>query len=210
MVQYQRIVTNLLEENTYIVYNENDDCIIIDPGFGFDLIDTFIQSKNLSPLAILATHAHFDHLASAADLVDKYSIPLYVCDKDELVVENFHRAAGYWGVEARKPIISNWIDCEDKQLVIGDFSFSIIFNPGHSPGCISFVIDNLVFCGDLIFKGSIGRTDLPLSSPRDMATSLKFFVNSFTSDQTLLTGHGEETTLYQELKTNPYLMKYEK
>jgi len=95
-------------------------------------------------------------------------------------------------------------------LIVGDFSFSIIFNPGHSPGCISYIIDNLVFCGDLIFKGSIGRTDLPLSSPRDMATSLKFFVNSFTSDQTLLTGHGEETTLYQELKTNPYLMKYEK
>ena len=72
MVKYQRIVTNLLEENTYIVYNENNDCVIIDPGFGFQLIDAFIQSKKLSPIAILATHAHFDHLASAADLVDKY------------------------------------------------------------------------------------------------------------------------------------------
>lgn len=210
MVKYQRIVTNLLEENTYIVYNENNDCVIIDPGFGFQLIDAFIQLKKLSPIAILATHAHFDHLAGAADLVDKYKLPLHVCDKDELLVENFHRAAAYWGVEARKPTVTHWIDSNDKQLQVGDFSFSIIFNPGHSPGCISFIINNLIFCGDLIFKGSIGRTDLPLSSPRDMASSLEFFVNSFTSDQILLTGHGEETTLYDELKTNPHLMKYEK
>ena len=210
MVKYQRIVTNLLEENTYIVYNENNDCVIIDPGFGFQLIDAFIQSKKLSPIAILATHAHFDHLAGAADLVDKYKLPLHVCNKDELLVENFHRAAAYWGVEARKPTVTHWIDSNDKQLQVGDFSFSIIFNPGHSPGCISFIINNLIFCGDLIFKGSIGRTDLPLSSPRDMASSLEFFVNSFTSDQILLTGHGEETTLYKELKTNPHLMKYEK
>ena len=210
MVKYQRIVTNLLEENTYVVYNENNNCVIIDPGFGFQLIDAFIQSKKLSPIAILATHAHFDHLAGAADLIDKYKLPLYVCGKDELVVENFHRAAAFWGVEARKPTVTHWIDCDDKQLQVGDFSFSIIFNPGHSPGCISFIINNLVFCGDLIFKGSIGRTDLPLSSPIDMASSLELFVNSFKSDQTLLTGHGEETTLYNELKTNPYLMKYEK
>tara|TARA_Y100000748_G_C15413388_1_gene456377 strand:+ start:192 stop:824 length:633 start_codon:yes stop_codon:yes gene_type:complete len=210
MVKYQRIVTNLLEENTYVVYNENNDCVIIDPGFGFQLIDAFIQSKKLSPIAILATHAHFDHLAGAADLVDKYKLPLHVCNKDELLVENFHRAAAYWGVEARKPTVTHWIDSNDKQLQVGDFSFSIIFNPGHSPGCISFIINNLIFCGDLIFKGSIGRTDLPLSSPRDMASSLEFFVNSFTSDQILLTGHGEETTLYDELKTNPHLMKYEK
>ena len=210
MVKYQRIVSNLLEENTYVVYNENNDCVIIDPGFGFQLIDAFIQSKKLSPIAILATHAHFDHLAGAADLVDKYKLPLHVCNKDELLVENFHRAAAYWGVEARKPTVTHWIDSNDKQLQVGDFSFSIIFNPGHSPGCISFIINNLIFCGDLIFKGSIGRTDLPLSSPRDMASSLEFFVNSFTSDQILLTGHGEETTLYDELKTNPHLMKYEK
>jgi glyoxylase-like metal-dependent hydrolase (beta-lactamase superfamily II) len=210
MAQYQRIVTKLLEENTYVIFNEKNDCVIIDPGFGSELIDSFIQSKNLSPIAILATHGHFDHLAGAADLIDKYNLPLYVCDKDKLVVDNFDRAAGYWGVEARKPTVSHWINSADKELIVGDFSFSVIFNPGHSPGCISFIIDNLIFCGDLIFKGSIGRTDLPLSSPRDMATSLKFFVNSFTSDYALLTGHGQETTLYEELKTNPYLMRYEK
>ena len=77
MVQYQRIVTKLLEENTYVIFNEKNDCVIIDPGFGFELIDSFIQSKNLSPIAILATHAHFDHLAGAADLIDKYKLPLY-------------------------------------------------------------------------------------------------------------------------------------
>ena len=79
MFQYKRIVTELLEENTYILYNEDKECIIIDPGYGFKLIDSFILLNNLKPLAILATHAHVDHIASASDFIDKYNIDLYLC-----------------------------------------------------------------------------------------------------------------------------------
>lgn len=217
MVHYQRIVTEFLDENAYILYNDNKECIIIDPGFGFELINSFITSNHLKPLAILATHAHFDHIASAYFFIKEYDIDFYLCQDERLILENFEKAANFWGIGnvgsdivVKRPQASHWINNDEKNLTIGSFNFLIIFNPGHSPGSISFVIEDLVFCGDLIFRGSIGRTDLPLSSPRDMSKSLEFFVNSFTSDCKLLTGHGEETTLYEELRTNPYLIKHEK
>ncbi len=207
MFQYKRIVTELLEENTYILYNEDKECIIIDPGYGFGLIDSFILSNNLKPLAILATHAHIDHIASASNFIDKYNIDSYVCENEKLIAENFHRAVDYWGMSdvIKKPNVSHWIKIDQTNLQISNFNFSIIFNPGHSPGSVSFVIEDLVFCGDLIFKGSIGRTDLPLGNPIDMKQSLSFFVNSFEQDCKLLPGHREETTLHEELKYNPFL-----
>ena len=207
MFQYERIVTELLEENTYILYNEDKECIIIDPGYGFELIDSFILSNNLKPLAILATHAHIDHIASASNFIDKYNIDSYVCESEKLIAENFQRAVDYWGMSdvIKKPNVSHWIKIDQKNLQISNFNFSIIFNPGHSPGSVSFVIEDLVFCGDLIFKGSIGWTDLPLGNPIDMKKSLSFFVNSFEQDCKLLPGHREETTLHEELKYNPFL-----
>ena len=211
MLHYKRIVTELLEENTYILYNEDKECIIIDPGYGFGLIDSFILSNNLKPLAILATHAHIDHIASASNFIDKYNIDSYVCENEKLIAENFHRAVDYWGMSdvIKKPNVSHWIKIDQKNLQISNFNFSIIFNPGHSPGSVSFVIEDLVFCGDLIFKGSIGRTDLPLGNPIDMKQSLTFFVNSFKKDCKLLPGHREETTLWEELKHNPFLRNEE-
>ena len=212
MLYYKRIVTEFLDENAYILYNDNNDCVIIDPGFGFDLINSFITSNSLKPLAILATHAHFDHIASASSFIKEYNIDLYLCEYERPIVENFQKAANFWGVAdiaGESPKVSYWINKDEKNLTIGDFNFSIIFNPGHSPGSLSFIIEDLVFCGDLIFKGSIGRTDLPLGSPIDMKQSLAFFVNSFKKDCKLLPGHREETTLWEELKHNPFLKNEE-
>ena len=171
------------------------------------MIDSFILSNHLRPLAILATHAHIDHIASASNFIDKYNIDSYVCENEKLIAENFQRAVDYWGMSdvIKKPNVSHWIKIDQKNLQISNFNFSIIFNPGHSPGSVSFVIEDLVFCGDLIFKGSIGRTDLPLGNPIDMKKSLSFFVNSFEQDCKLLPGHREETTLHEELKYNPFL-----
>ena len=202
MLYYKRIVTEFLDENAYILYNDDNDCVIIDPGFGFDLINSFITSNGLKPLAILATHAHFDHIASASNFIKEYNIGLYLCESERPIIENFEKAANFWGVAdiaGESPKVSHWINKNEKNLTIGNFKFSIIFNPGHSPGSLSFII------GDLIFKGSIGRTDLPLGSPIDMKQSLTFFVNSFKKDCRLLPGHREETTLWHELKHNPFL-----
>ena len=130
MFQYKRIVTELLEENTYILYNEDKECIIIDPGYGFKLIDSFILSNNLKPLAILATHAHIDHIASASNFIDKYNIDSYVCENEKLIAENFHRAVDYWGMSdvIKKPNVSHWIKIDQKNLQISNFNFSMYFS----------------------------------------------------------------------------------
>jgi len=208
MLNYKKIISRLLDQNIYILSNDNKEAIIIDPGLGFDLIDGYLKSENLSPIAVLATHAHIDHIASASDCIKNYNIPFYICRGNSIMLDHYDIMKWYMHVE--KPQVSHWIEETDKKLTVGSFEFNVNYNPGHSTGCMSFEIDSLIFCGDLIFKGSIGRTDLQTSNPAHMEKSLEIFVNSFDVNSTLLPGHREITTLDYELKTNPFLVKYAK
>ena len=210
MIHYKRIVSRLLDQNIYVLYNDLNEAIIVDPGLGFDLIDNFLKNKNLTPIAIIGTHAHIDHIASASDCIKHYNIPFYICRGNIIMLENYDIMKGYMNVDSERPEVSHWIEESERKLTIGSFEFNVNYNPGHSPGCMSFEIDSLIFCGDLIFKGSIGRTDLQTSNPADMEKSLEMFVNSFDVNSTLLPGHREITTLDYELKTNPFLVKYAK
>ena len=171
---------------------------------------SYLKSENLSPIAVLATHAHIDHIASASDCIKNYNIPFYICRGNSIMLDHYDIMKGYMHVDSEKPQVSHWIEETDKKLTVGSFEFNVNYNPGHSPGCMSFEIDSLIFCGDLIFKGSIGRTDLQTSNPAHMEKSLEMFVNSFDVNSTLLPGHREITTLDYELKTNPFLVKYAK
>ena len=210
MIHYKRIVSRLLDQNIYVLYNDLNEAIIVDPGLGFDLIDNFLKNKNLTPIAIIGTHAHIDHIASASDCIKHYNIPFYICRGNSIMLEHYDIMKGYMNVDSERPEVSHWIEESERKLTIGSFEFNVNYNPGHSPGCVSFEIDSLIFCGDLIFKGSIGRTDLQTSNPADMEKSLEMFVNSFDVNSTLLPGHREITTLDYELKTNPFLVKYAK
>ncbi len=210
MIHYKRIVSRLLDQNIYVLYNDLNEAIIVDPGLGFDLIDNFLKNKNLTPIAIIGTHAHIDHIASASDCIKYYNIPFYICRGNSIMLEHYDIMKGYMNVDSERPEVSHWIEESERKLTIGSFEFNVNYNPGHSPGCMSFEIDSLIFCGDLIFKGSIGRTDLQTSNPADMEKSLEMFVNSFDVNSTLLPGHREITTLDYELKTNPFLVKYAK
>ena len=210
MIYYKRIVSRLLDQNIYVLYNDLNEAIIVDPGLGFDLIDNFLKNKNLTPIAIIGTHAHIDHIASASDCIKHYNIPFYICRGNSIMLEHYDIMKGYMNVDSERPEVSHWIEESERKLTIGSFEFNVNYNPGHSPGCMSFEIDSLILCGDLIFKGSIGRTDLQTSNPADMEKSLEMFVNSFDVNSTLLPGHREITTLDYELKTNPFLVKYAK
>jgi glyoxylase-like metal-dependent hydrolase (beta-lactamase superfamily II) len=126
------------------------------------------------------------------------------------MLEHYDLMKAYMNVDSDRPEVSHWIEENEKTLSISSFEFNVTYNPGHSPGCMSFEIDSLIFCGDLIFKGSIGRTDLQTSNPADMEKSLEMFVNSYNVNSTLLPGHREITTLEHELRTNPFLVKYAK
>lgn len=176
-MKIQRIKTGFLEENCYLLIKDNH-CLIIDPGDDFSLIKKHIQSLHV--VGVLITHHHFDHVGVLDEIVKEYKINVY--DKKNLK--------------------------EGKQK-IDNFFFEVIYTPGHSEDSISFFFEkeNCIFVGDFIFKGSIGRCDLPTGNEKEMKKSINQFKLRFIDNKSLIiySGHGEITNLEQELKQNMYL-----
>ena len=114
-MNYKKIISRLLDQNIYILSNDKNEAIIIDPGLGFDLIDTYLKDQNLSPIAVLATHAHIDHIASASDCINHYNIPFYICRGNSVMLEHFDLMKGYMNVDSDRPKVSHWIE-EDAKL----------------------------------------------------------------------------------------------
>lgn len=168
----KRVVVGELETNCYLLIKDNN-CLVIDPGDEYKKIVNEIN--DLSCKGILLTHHHFDHVGAVDDLVNKYNVLVY--DKNNL-----------------KEGINN----------IFNFSFEVIYNPGHTDDSISFYFkeDNLLFSGDFIFKGSIGRTDLG-GNYSDMINSINKIKN-YDNNIIIKPGHGEETKLGDEIKYNPF------
>ena len=168
----KRVVVGDLETNCYLLIKDND-CLVIDPGDEYKKIVNEIN--DLSCKGILLTHHHFDHVGAVDDLVNKYNVLVY--DKNNL-----------------KEGINN----------IFGFSFEVIYNPGHTDDSISFYFkeDNLLFSGDFIFKGSIGRTDIG-GNYSDMINSINKIKN-YDNNIIIKPGHGEETKLGDEIKYNPF------
>lgn len=168
----KRIVVGELETNCYLLIKDNN-CLVIDPGDEYKKIVNEIN--DLFCKGILLTHHHFDHVGAVDDLVNKYNVLVY--DKNNL-----------------KEGINN----------IFNFSFEVIYNPGHTDDSISFYFkeDNLLFSGDFIFKGSIGRTDLG-GNYSDMINSINKIKN-YDNNIIIKPGHGEETKLGDEIKYNPF------
>ena len=157
------VVVGMLNTNCYIIEN-NDKCLIIDPGDEFDKIKNNI-TKNV--VGILLTHKHFDHVGAVKECADFYSVPIYCYD-----------------------------NLKEGKSVIDDFEFLVKFNPGHTLDSISFIFDNIMFCGDFIFKGCIGRCDLGGNFDL-MKNSIKEILDS-TKDYIIYPGHAESTTLNNE------------
>lgn len=170
----KRIVNGELEENCYILIQGND-AIIIDPGSQVEDILVEVKTKNL--LKILVTHKHTDHIGALFEIVSR-------------------RQVDYLSFE----------DLKDEEYKIGPFKFEVIFNPGHSADSVSFYFKNekRMFVGDFIFKGSIGRCDLPTGNMEDMKKSLEK-LKTYDEKITLYPGHGDITTIKEEKENNIYL-----
>ncbi len=171
-----RVVIGTLDENCYVL-KIDDKCLLIDPGADADKIKEAMGEAKL--LGILVTHAHFDHVGALREFL-KNNRKLMVYKK------------------------SNLQDLVEKE--IGPFKFKCYYTPGHSSDSVSFYFkeENTLFVGDFIFKGTIGRTDLPTGSSADMQKSLEK-LKGFDNTTKIYSGHGELTTLEEERKNNPYL-----
>ena len=199
---------NEMDENTYIV-KRADDITIIDPGFNYSLIDKYLKENELKPTRILLTHGHIDHFCDTDKIYKNFGdIPLYISkfDYNFLFDESINCAKdlGLKGILKEK---KNVIKVDDKDNIDG---FIFHLTPGHTPGSACIEIENLLFTGDTLFRGTIGRSDLPLGSMSQLNESIKYIATSFSKNTIILPGHYSKSTLIDELKNNPYLKDIKK
>lgn len=192
--------------NCYFVINDQNHCLIVDPGDNAKLLSKTINSLCVEVDGILLTHAHFDHIGAVDKLAKDFNADVYICEKefDFLSDPTKNASAVFMGVPKLV------IETQPKALAIGlntigTFEVKAYYTPGHSIGSMIFAIDNDLFTGDTLFQGSIGRTDLPSGSDTQMKKSLKF-IKSFKTNFTIYPGHGASSTLEIEKAQNPYLI----
>lgn len=193
------------QTNCYVVAN-GDRAFVIDPGLGaHEAVSQMAQEQGLNVEAVVLTHGHIDHIRDAA----AFGVETFVHPADAFMLlrgEGVSEQARQLYDASAMPPIDNPTPLEDGQtLTVAGVDLRIVHAPGHSPGCVMLVADEVVFSGDVLFRGSIGRTDLPDSDPAQMQESLRGPVCDLDDELQVLPGHGPATTVAQERATNPYL-----
>ncbi|MBM7542408.1 MBL fold metallo-hydrolase [Amphibacillus cookii] len=195
-----------LGTNGYIIY-QDDQAIIIDPGAEAERIRAFITKEALNPIAILLTHAHFDHIGAVDEIRDTYSIPVYLHESEaEWLTDPSLNSSKYFplGEITARPADGYF---KIGKMVIGSFKFEVVHTPGHSPGGVSFIFetDQLAFVGDCLFRMGIGRTDLPGGDHVTLIDSVRNKIYRLDANYKVLSGHGPETTIGYEKVHNPFV-----
>jgi len=188
-----------LQENAYLVETP-EGAIFIDPGDEAERLLALAENAGLAPRAILLTHAHFDHLGAVAPLVEALDLPVYLHPLDLPLYRRAPEAAARWGLAVPPPPLPTRPLEEGLEV----FGFTVWHLPGHSPGHVAFLRKGEVFSGDLLFRGSIGRYDLPGADPRTLFRSLRRLL-TLPPETRIHPGHGPGTTLGLEARTNPFL-----
>lgn len=180
----------------------SEEAIVVDPGFSADRVRSLLRAAGKRPLAVLATHGHYDHVGAGAELCGA-ELPFYIHKEDELALSD-PEAWGAGGTFAvGRPADVRTISDGDV-LSLAGFDLEVVHTPGHTPGSVCFRTEDLVFTGDLVFRGTVGRYDFPNSSPKAMSRSLRRFL-TFPDELEVYPGHQLPTTVAIERATNPYL-----
>lgn len=207
-MQWLQIPLGPLQTNAYLLINDKKECIVFDPGSEGEAFVSYMESQNLKPLAILLTHAHFDHIGAVEEVRNKWSIPVYIheLENDWLESPSLNRSEFFQqgSIKTKK---AEHVITEERTLVIGDFTFTLLFTPGHSPGSVSYYHEpsGAVFAGDTLFAGSIGRTDLPGGNHATLLASIHDKLLTLPEETVVLPGHGPATTIAAEMDQNPFL-----
>jgi len=202
---------NAFEENTYLITNEKNECWIIDPGMYSERetaqIIAFITDKQLQPQGIINTHTHIDHIFGVQALMDKYGIPFGVHEAELPVLHMAAGSATLFGFDFPAAPKPTFFIKEGEPLQLADDALQVFLTPGHSPGSISFYYPEgkWVISGDVLFSGSVGRTDLPGGSFEVLLDSIRTQLFTLPGETKVFPGHGPATHIAEEKKHNPFV-----
>lgn len=206
-MEFEKLELGFAQMNCYILFdNESKEAVIIDPGFDFHIIDKFIVERQLEPVYILLTHSHGDHIGAVEELKKKYKDLKLGIHKDEVEMLK-NPELNLSKVLQREPISlePDFTFKSGDVFEVGSFKIEVIHTPGHSPGGSCFLVGDIIFVGDTLFKQSVGRSDLYLGSSDQLIKSIKTKLMRLPDDMVAYPGHGRETTIVFERERNPFL-----
>jgi len=211
MINIKSFTFNPFSENTYVLHDESGEAVIIDPGCydkeEFQELYNYIENNGLKPVKIINTHAHIDHVLGVAGLKRKYNIPFFLHKTDEPLLKAVKTYSSNYGFsQFDEPEIDSYLS-EGDIVTFGNSSLKVIFVPGHAPGHVAFVNDeqHFVIAGDVLFRQSIGRTDLPGGDMKTLLNSIRTQLFTLVDDYAVYAGHMQPTTIGFEKKNNPFL-----
>jgi len=203
---------NPFQENTYLVYDENKQAIVFDCGIILDYekkaFNAYIADNQINIVKVLNTHLHLDHQFGNRFLAETYQVKPEAHVEDEFLLDNVKAQGAMFGIpikEDPQPIDAYIVD--NQEFEVGSMRFKALHIPGHSPGSVAFYFEDegCVFVGDVLFKGSIGRTDLPKGDYATLIRSIQNRLLPLPDSTVIYSGHGPTTTIAEEKENNPYL-----
>lgn len=213
MLKIKTFPCNMLEENCYIASDETNECVIVDCGAFYDAerenIVKYIDSNKLKPVFLLATHGHLDHNFGNNTIFSHYNLRPRIAEEDSRMLSSYNQqAAKFYGMQLNYTLPeadSNYLN-NDETISFGNTSLRVIATPGHSKGSVCFYseAERTLFTGDTLFRQSIGRTDLHGGSMMQIIQSLRTLAQ-LPDDTIVLPGHGDATTIGDEVRSNPFI-----
>lgn len=212
MAQVAQMTFNPFQENTYLVYDETGECLIFDPGCSNAAEESALKAKiealSLTPVRLINTHCHLDHVFGNKFVADTYNLGLEIHEKELSVLEAVPMVCEMYGIPkpAPSPAPARFLN-EGDYIEFGNTKLRMLFTPGHSPGSLTFYCeaDQFMIAGDVLFYGSIGRTDLPGGDHQTLIDSIKNELLPLGDDIIVYSGHGPKTQIGFERKNNPFL-----
>ena len=196
---------NSFETNCWLIGADGtDDAVVVDPGFSPRRVHEMLETEGKRPVAVLATHGHFDHIGSAAEFCGD-DLPFYIHEADALALTDPETWGSGRGTPP-VPVKDVRTVADGDELSFAGFAIEVLHTPGHTPGSVVYRTDGWVLSGDLVFAGTVGRSDFPNSSPADMQRSLLRFLE-LPDPADVLPGHGPRTTVGRERERNPFLQE---
>jgi len=211
MISVKKFTFNPVQENTYVVYDETGECVIIDAGCNDENerreLDNFISNEHLKPVRLINTHCHFDHIMGVNHCRTKYHLQFEIHPAELPLVEQAAEHGDMFGIPMEPVAAPDSFFNEGDQLTFGNSYLQVIAAPGHSPGGVVFYNpeQKILIAGDVLFYGSIGRTDLPGGSFERLVSNIKTKLLTLPEETIVYSGHGTETTIGFEKKKNPFL-----